>query len=127
MLYVKLENGAVTKVWDTAPPTGEAGWKEAVEVRPTLVPNRQMYSSHRFDLTTTPVQIIYDAVPVSVESRKMQMKSQVDQAFKQVVEEQSKNMATYNAAAVETARQTALTKQAAIDAATTHDQLDLIV
>jgi hypothetical protein len=33
----------------------------------------------------------------------------------------------YDATAVETARQAMLTKQAAIDAATTHDQLDALL
>ena len=127
MLYVKIENGSVTQVWDKQPPANDPGWKEAVEVRTPIIANRQISSAHRFDLTKTPVQIIYDAVDVPVDLRKAQMKSRIDAQFKNLVDEQTKELSTYNAAVVESARQTALTKKVAIDAASTHDQLDLLV
>jgi hypothetical protein len=61
------------------------------------------------------------------------MKSNSSFAFQQVVMEQTRLQLSpnaneqYDAAAVETARQAMLTKHAAIDAATTHDQLDALL
>ena len=46
--------------------------------------------------------------------------------FQQVVNAQARNPETYDAAAIETARQAMITKQAAIDACTTHDALDAL-
>jgi hypothetical protein len=43
-----------------------------------------------------------------------------------VMNQQARNPETYDAAAIETARQAMVAKQAAIEACTTHDQLDAI-
>jgi hypothetical protein len=43
-----------------------------------------------------------------------------------VINQQARNPTTYDAAAIETARQAMITKQAAIEACTTHDELDAI-
>jgi hypothetical protein len=133
--YVQVLNGEVKQVWDTAPSegVGNNGWKNAVEVRPTITPHRQGYTVHRFNLSTDPVQIIWDTVDISVADRKQGMKSNAGFAFQQVVNEQTRLQLSpneseeYDAAAVETARQAMLTKQAAIDAATTHDALDALL
>ena len=34
--YIKVVNGNVTQVWDTPPPAGEEGWREAIEVKPPI-------------------------------------------------------------------------------------------
>ena len=67
-LYVQIVNGQVAQCIDSTPPSpvGTDGWKNAVEVRPTIVPNRQGYTAHTFDLTTDPVQIVYGVFDISV-------------------------------------------------------------
>ena len=126
--FVQVLNGEVKQVWDTAPSegVGNNGWKNAVEVRPTITAGRQGYTAHRFDLTVDPVQIIWDTYDISVADRKGGMSSNAGFEFTMVVNQQARNPATYDAAAIETARQAMITKQAAIDACTTHDQLDAI-
>ena len=126
--FVQILNGEVKQVWDTAPSegVGNNGWKNAVEVRPAITTGRQGYTAHRFDLTTDPVQIIWDTYEISVADRKGSMNSNAGFEFTMVVNQQARNPATYDAAAIETARQAMITKQAAIDACTTHDQLDAI-
>ena len=126
--YVQILNGEVKHVWDTAPPegVGNNGWKNAVEVRPTITAGRQGYTAHRFDLTVDPVQIIWDTYEFPVADRKGSMIDGAESAFTMVVNEQVRNPATYDAAAIETARQAMITKKAAIEACTTHDQLDAI-
>ena len=126
--FVRVENGEVKDVWDTAPAegVGNNGWRNAVEVRPSIQAGRQGYTAHRFDLTTDPVQIIWDTYEISVDERKAGMKANAGFEFQQVVNQMARNPETFDAAAVETARQAMVTKQAAIDAATTHDALDAL-
>jgi hypothetical protein len=127
--YVQVLNGEVKQVWDTPPGegVGNNGWKNAVEVRPAITAHRQGYTAHRFDITTDPVQIIWDTYDISASDRKNGMKSNAGFTFQQVVNEQARNPETYDAAAIETARQAMITKQAAIDACTTHDDLDALL
>lgn len=126
--FVRVENGEVKDVWDTAPAegVGNNGWRNAVEVRPSIQAGRQGYTAHRFDLNTDPVQIIWDTYEISVDERKAGMKANAGFEFQQVVNQQARNPETFDAAAIETARQAMLTKQAAIEAATTHDALDAL-
>ena len=126
--FVRVENGEVKDVWDTAPAegVGNNGWRNAIEVRPSIQAGRQGYTAHRFDLNTDPVQIIWDTYEISVDERKAGMKANAGFEFQQVVNQQARNPETFDAGAIETARQAMLTKQAAIDAATTHDALDAL-
>lgn len=133
--YVQVLNGEVKQVWDTAPPegVGNNGWKNAVEVRPAITAHRQGYGSHSFDITTDPVQIIWSTFNITVSDRKNSMKANAGFTFERVVIEQARLQLSpveseqYDATAVETARQAMIAKQAAIDAATTHDQLDALM
>jgi hypothetical protein len=127
-LYVRIQNNEATDVWDTAPSegVGNNGWRNAVEVRPSIQAGRQGYTAHRFDLNTDPVQIIWDTYEISVDERKAGMKANAGFEFQQVVNQQARNSDSYDASAVETARQAMLTKQAAIDVCTTHDVLDAL-
>ena len=125
-LFVQVIDNEVKQVWDTAPPAGEEGWREAVEVRPSIVQNRQGYTAHRFDLTVHPIQIIWDTYDIPVEQRKESLKSNAAFKFQRVVQDQAATPATFDAAAIEAARQEMLAKQAQIDAATTHDELDAL-
>jgi len=126
--FVQILNGEVKQVWDTAPSegVGNNGWKNAVEVRPAILAGRQGYTAHRFDLTVDPVQIIWDTYDISVADRKSGMSSNAGTEFQVVINQQARNPATYDAAAIETARLAMVAKQAAIEACTTHDQLDAI-
>ena len=125
-LYVRIQNNAVTDCWDTPPPAGQDGWKSAVEVRPAITAHRQGYTAHTFDLTTDPVQIVYGTFDISVDDRKSGMKSNAQFTFQQVVNEQARNPLTYDPAAVATAQAAMVARDAAIDACTTHDQLDAL-
>ena len=124
-LYVRIENGEVKNCQDKT--DDRPGWKSAVEVRPTIIPHRQVHSNHIFDLTKDPVEIIYLIEDVEVNLRKDTLKSKSEFLFKQVVEIQGLlDRSQYNAEAIETARQQMNTKIASIDACTTHDQLDAL-
>jgi len=127
-LYVRVINNQVTDCWDTPPPAGVGndGWMNAVEVRPTITPNHQGYTAHTFDLTKNPVEIVYGTFDISVNDRKASMKSNASFTFQQVVNEQARAGSAYDANAVATALSAMQTREAAIDACTTHDQLDAL-
>jgi len=125
-LYVRIENGEVKDVWDT-PPDGRAGWKSAIEVKPTITLHRQYYTGHTFDLTKDPVEIVYGVGDVTVAERKEQMKQNAQMAFNMLFRQQAADPSTYDPVALQTAKDAVAPKQAAIDACTTHDQLDALL
>ena len=53
----KLQSGEF-ECWDTPPPDN-AGWREAIEVRPAKNDIEQYYGHHYIDLTKTPVEIVW--------------------------------------------------------------------
>ena len=126
-LYVRIQNNLVTDCWDTPPPAGQDGWKSAVEVRPAITAHRQGYTAHVFNLTTDPVQIVYGTYDIPVADRKVGMKANASFSFQQVVQEQMRDPAKYDPAAVAAAQAAIAPKVAAIEAATTHDQLDALL
>ena len=126
-LFVRTQNNLVTDCWDTPPPAGQDGWKSAVEVRPAITAHRQGYTAHTFNLNTDPVQIVYGTYDIPVEDRKAGMKANASFSFQQVVQEQMRDPAKYDPAAVAAAQAAIAPKVAAIEAATTHDQLDALL
>ena len=126
-LFVKVKNGEIAAVWDTPPPAGEAGWKSAVEVRPAITAHRQGYTAHTFDLTKDPVEIVYGTYDIPVGDRKQGMKANASFAFQQVVQEQMRDPSKYDPAAVAAAQAAIAPRVAAIEACTTHDQLDALL
>ncbi len=128
-LFVKVENEEVTQVWDTQPPAGESGWQSAVEVRPSITDGKQIYTGHTFDLSADPVQIVYGVEDLTVDQRKANLISNAKSAYQQVANEQTQLEAddgSGDAAAVETAKNTKNSKITAINACSTHADLDAL-
>ena len=127
--YVRVVDGEVKDVWDTPPSegVGNNGWRNAVEVRPDIVQHRQAYTAHRFDLNVDPVQIIWGVYDISIDDRKRGMKANVSSVFRMNVNQQLLTPETADPALIDSLRQAMLTKHAAIDAATTHDELDALM
>jgi len=127
--YVQVLDGEVKQVWDTPPAegVGNNGWKNAVEVRPAITAHRQGYTAHRFDLTTDPVQIIWDTYDIPVADRKAGMIANANMGFQMEMQRQAMNPANYDPAALAAAQAAIAPKVAAINAATTHDDLDALL
>jgi hypothetical protein len=125
-LYVRIEDGVVKDCWNK-PPDDREGWRSAIEVRPTAIPHRQYYTAHTFDLTKDPVEIVYGVADVTVAERKEQMKQQAEMPFKAIFRKQTQFPDTYDPVALQAAQDDIAPKQAAIDACTTHDELDALM
>lgn len=128
-LHVKVENLKVTQVWDTTPPEGEAGWKAAVEVKPAITANRQAYDGHTFDVSVDPVQIVYAVRDITVDDRKSGLIGAAKGTYSQVANEQARleaDDASGDTSAVSTAKDVKDASIVAINACTTHEELDAL-
>ena len=120
-MWVKVSNDAVVQCWDTPPPAGDEGWRDAIEVRPPVTAYREVYGQHYFDLTKTPVEIVWPVEAVSIEDRKADML-----AYAKLLSENGEpgtSEADFDPVA---AQALYLTRVAAIEAAQTHDDLDAV-
>ena len=120
-IWVKVSNDTVVQCWDTPPPAGEEGWREAIEVRPPVTAYREVYGQHYFDLTKTPVEIVWPIEAVSIEDRKAGALSSAK--FLSEKGEPGTSPADFDPVA---AQALYLTRVAAIEAAETHDDLDAV-
>ena len=128
-LFVKVENDEVTQVWDTQPPLDEAGWKSAIEVRPEITDGKQIYTAHTFDLTADPVEIVYGVEDLTIAQRKEGLIGQANSEYQQVANEQTQlevTDASGDAAAVSTAKDAKDVKLTAVNACSTHADLDAL-
>jgi hypothetical protein len=125
----------VKQVWDYAPDASrraaESGWREAVEVKPDLVDNREIITTHSFDLDADPAQIVWGKRELTVDERKGALIGQAKAEFQQVVDAQLQvEMADDDASgdldAVAAAKAVKDARIAAINAATTHDEVDAL-
>ena len=124
------------QVWDYKPDASrmaaESGWRAASEVKPDLVDNREIVTTHSFDLDADPAQIVWAKRELTVDERKGALVGQANSAFQEAVNvETAKQLdddpaSVYGAAAVATAQTTLTDRLAAINAATTHDEVDAL-
>jgi len=134
--WIQVKNGEVKQVWDYKPDASrlaaEGGWREAVEVKPDLVANRETMTTHSFDIDADPAQIVWGKRELTVDERKSGLIGQAKAEFQQVVNaEVAKQMdddpaSVYDPDVVAAAQATLNTKLTAIDGATTHEDVDVI-
>jgi len=134
--WIRVKNGQVKDVWDYKPSADklavEPGWREAVEVMPDLVPNREIMTTHQIDIDVEPAQIVWSKRELEPEERKDGLRSQAKSAFKAVVDaEVAKETdaypeTQYDAAVVDAARVVFEARMDAIEAATTHEDVDAL-
>jgi len=125
-LYVRIVDGVVTDCWDT-PPDDRPGWKNAIEVKPSIIAHRQGYTGHIFDIAKDPVEIVYSTYDILVEDRKSQMKQYAAMKFNMLLRSQAEMPSTYDPVALQAAKDEIAPKQAAVEACTTHDELDALL
>ena len=123
------------QVWDYAPDASrraaESGWREAVEVKPDLIDNREIITTHSFDLNADPAQIVWGKRELTVDERKGALIGQANAEFQEVVNaqlaiEMADDDASGDLDAVAAAKAVKDARIAAINAATTHDEVDAL-
>jgi hypothetical protein len=134
--WIRVKNGQVTDVWDYKPSAdklaSEPGWREAVEVHPDIVPNREIYTTHHFNIDVEPAQIVWGKRDIEVDERKDGLRGSAKAEFKAVVDaEVAKETdqypeTQYDAAVVDAARVVFEARMDEIAAATTHEAVDAL-
>ena len=134
--WIQVKNGEVKQVWDYKPDPArmaeEGGWRAASEVKPDITDNREIITTHSFDLDADPAQIVWAKRDLTVDERKGVLIAEAKQTFQDVVDtETAKQLddddsTTYDASAVSTAQTTLTNRLATINAATTHDDVDAL-
>ena len=109
----------------------EGGWRAASEVKPDLVDNREIMTTHSFDLDADPAQIVWGKRELTVDERKGALIGQANAEFQAVVDAQMQiEMADDDASgdldAVAAAKAVKDAKIVAINTATTHEDVDVI-
>ena len=109
----------------------ESGWREASEVKPDLVDNREIITTHSFDLDADPAQIVWTKRELTVDERKGALVGEANSAFIEVAYEQTgievdDTDASGDFDAVSAAKAVKDARMAAINAATTHDEVDAL-
>ena len=123
------------QVWDYKPDaqrmSTESGWRAASEVKPDLVDNREIMTAHSFDLDADPAQIVWAKRELTVDERKGGLVGQANSAFQEVANEQTQievddTDASGDLDAVSAAKVVKDARISAINAATTHDEVDAL-
>ena len=125
-LYIRVVNGEVQDVWDTVPDT-RPGWRNAVEIKPEIISTRQKYTGHTFNIDIEPVQIIHGVEDIQVDDRKNSMIREASMAFNMLLQRMANDPDTYDADALQIAKDSVAPRHAAIDACATHDDLDALM
>jgi hypothetical protein len=134
--WIRVKNGKVTDVWDYKPSddklAAEPGWREAVEIMPDLVANREIVTTHQINIDVEPAEIVWGKRELDVDERKDGLVAQAKAAFKAVVNAETAKETDqypetqYDAAVVDAARAVFEARMDAITAAMTHDELDAL-
>ena len=109
----------------------EGGWRAASEVKPDLVDNREIITTHSFDLDADPAQIVWGKRELTVDERKGALVGQAKSAFQEVANAQTQieiddTDASGDLDAVSVAKVVKDARIAAINVATTHDEVDAL-
>lgn len=129
--WVRVENGVVVECLSYNPNT-EGDWREAVDVPANPIPNRQVVEGHYFDITKTPVEVVWGVKDLSVEDRKETILMEITQAERQAIhDEVTKEMACScsngDGCCVDTLNESIASlrqKREQIAALTTHEEVD---
>jgi hypothetical protein len=133
--WIQVKNGEVKQVWDYKPDASrmaaESGWRAASEVKPDLVDNREIMTTHSFDLDADPAQIVWGKRELTVDERKGALIGQAKAEFQAVVDaqlqiEMADDDASGDLEAVSAAKAVKDARIAAINAATTHEDVDAL-
>jgi len=134
--WIRVKDGQILNVLDYKPSdekiANELGWREAVELMPETIPNREIITTHYFNLDVTPAEIVWGKREVEIDERKNILRTIVKQVFKSVVnaeiekETDAYPETQYNAATVDAARVLFEARMDAINSAVTHQDIDAL-
>lgn len=128
--HIRVENNQVVQCLDYLPENATGDWRIAIEVEPSLIEGRQIRGSHTFDLTKSPVEIVWSVIDLTVDDRKQDLLQRLNSDSYEIVHgELIKEFEGQNSEF--TLVQAAITayrgKRAEIVALSTHDEIDAFI
>ena len=84
--YVRIEDDLVVECLDYLPENAQGDWREAIDVVPPITPSRQIQGSHHFDISKTPVEIVWGVIDLSISDRKDTILAAVTTSTRQTIE-----------------------------------------
>ena len=132
-LYVQVIDNQMAQCTDIPPPVpvGQDGWKNAIEIHPTPIPYRQGLNGPVYECSKDPVEIVWTLYDLDIPTRKS---SQLDQNTAQYCEIVRQQVALeinnnpddhYDPVVVAAAQARYENLRTQINAATTHEELDV--
>lgn len=128
--HVRVENNQVVECLDYLPENASGDWRAAIEIEPNLIPGRQIVGSHSFDVAKDPVEIVWSVIDLSVEDRKHQILSNLNQKSYEIVHEELVKEFEGNSSdftLVQSAISFYRQKRTEILSLSSHDQIDIFV
>lgn len=86
--HIRVENNEVVECLDYLPENAVGDWRDAVEIEPTLIDGRQIRGAHSFDLTKTPVEIVWSVIDLTIEDRKQMLIANLDRDSYEIVHDE---------------------------------------
>lgn len=128
--HIRVENNEVVECLDYLPANATGDWRDAIEIEPTLIPGRQIKGAHSFDITKTPVEIVWSVIDLTIEDRRSMLLQQLNSDSYEIVhdelikefEGQSSDF-TLVQGAISTYR----SKRSEIENLTTHEEIDAFI
>lgn len=128
--HIRVENNEVVQCLDYLPENAIGDWRLAIEIEPTLIPGRQIRGSHSFDLSKTPVEIVWSVVDIPIQDRKDSLIATInDQHYKLAYAELTKEFKglTSDINLVQSLIMAYRNKRTEIEGLLTHDDIDQFV
>ena len=127
--YVRVENDQVIECLDYLPPNHQGDWREAIDIVPTLIAFKQIQGPHTFDITKSPVEIVWSVIDLTLNERKETIVQYVTGDLQgELNRELSKDLAdpneNINFQLVESLVNQIRSKKFEIDAIQTHEEMD---
>lgn len=127
--YVRVENDQVIECLDYLPENAQGDWREAIDIIPSLIAFKQIQGPHTFDISKTPVEIVWSVIDLNLNERKETIINTVTSSLQNELNKQlNKNLSdpneSINFQLVESLVNQIRSKKFEIDAIQTHEELD---
>lgn len=128
--HIQVVNNEVIQCLDYLPENATGDWRIAVEIDPNLIHGRQIMGVHSFDLSKTPVEIVWSVIDLSVADRKSMLSQKLNQESYELVHDElikEFNGQNSNFAFVQAAITAFRLKRDEINALDTHEAIDAFI
>jgi hypothetical protein len=128
--HIRVENDEVVECLDYLPENATGDWRDAIEIEPTLIAGRQITGAHSFDLTKTPVEIVWSVIDLTIEDRKSMLLQQLNSDSYEIVHDElikEFQGESSDFALVQGAISAYRSKRTEIENLTTHEEIDAFI